>query len=163
MRKTKRDRLIVDNMDKVCNMASGFRMPDLKDDMLSAGMEALVVSATRYKPGLAAFWTYAYKRVRGAMLDVIRQDRAAMMAVRIDDGLTVVDHPEGCNDHWQWFRRETIECGLNDLERFVVFHHAIENDSLKSISRGLDMDLEEVVRHYRTGGAKITIARGGMW
>lgn len=162
MRKSKRDRLITDNMDKVHNMASGFHRPDLRDDMVSAGMEALVVSAARYKPGLAAFWTYAYKRVRGAMLDVIRQDRAGRIAVRIDNGLTVVDHPEGVNDQWQWFQRETIECGLNDLERFIFFHHAIENDSLRSISRGLGIDLDEVIQHYRTGGVKITIGWGGI-
>lgn len=41
-------------------------------DLVVAGQAALWEASTRYDPGRAAFWTFAQRRVRGAMFDELR-------------------------------------------------------------------------------------------
>lgn len=49
------------------------RARGIQDDLLSAGYEALVESANRYRPGKVRFHVYATYRVRGAVLDCLRK------------------------------------------------------------------------------------------
>lgn len=81
-----RDALIRGHVGHVYKLARGFRFsasgPFSGEDLVSAGLEALVECARRYDPAMVqnedwpgnvdCFWGYANARVRGAMQDAIR-------------------------------------------------------------------------------------------
>lgn len=73
-----RDALIATNVPYVTRLASQLAV-ELKvhvplDDLASAGREGLVDAARRYDPARGAqFTTYAHYRIRGAMLDHVRE------------------------------------------------------------------------------------------
>lgn len=69
--------LIMDNMGLVKSLATRldvtFQPAVSFDDLISAGTVGLVEAAHRYKSGMdAKFSTFAYQRIRGAMLDLLR-------------------------------------------------------------------------------------------
>jgi len=78
-------KLIEEHVAHVHRLARGFRFEQSStfshDDLVSAGLEALVECAVRYEPergsvipfdGTDPFWTWAARRVAGAMQDAIR-------------------------------------------------------------------------------------------
>ncbi len=72
--------------------------PITEDDLRSVGYEALVQCGLRYDPGLAAsFRTFAFHRVRGAMIDAAR--RAAPGARRRSRALRAVQASQALLEH----------------------------------------------------------------
>ena len=78
----RRDRLISDHLSLIPPIAQRLKqgLPDqfLLEDLLSAGVVGLIEATTRYvrlRPGKkpAKFSTFAYRRIRGAMLDSVRR------------------------------------------------------------------------------------------
>jgi RNA polymerase sigma factor for flagellar operon FliA len=99
-------------------------------DLIQEGALALVCALNRYQPGQGAtFWTYCYPRVRGAILDYIRNQQLASRSYQnakknIGEIIELLGHRNhreptaadirnelGCSDaHWQRITR-----GINAL------------------------------------------------
>lgn len=72
-----RDQLIMENIDYVGRILStmNFRLedPDAKENLHSAGMLGLVEAATQFDPSRCVpFRTFAYRRIKGAIVDELR-------------------------------------------------------------------------------------------
>jgi RNA polymerase sigma factor (sigma-70 family) len=79
------DHLVVENLGllKVATQRLGISSTDARrDDLLSAGQEALIFAARRFDVEKASFRTYASCRVFGSMLNVLAvdSDRASVLA-----------------------------------------------------------------------------------
>ncbi|HEX7508664.1 MAG TPA: sigma-70 family RNA polymerase sigma factor [Polyangia bacterium] len=68
-----RNQLIVRHLDSVHAAANTFKVqPWIRDELISAGYEALVLASTRFDPSSnATFSTFAYRPVLGAMYDLL--------------------------------------------------------------------------------------------
>ena len=68
-----RNQLIVCHLDSVHAAANTFKVqPWIRDELISAGYEALVLASTRFDPSSnATFSTFAYRPVLGAMYDLL--------------------------------------------------------------------------------------------
>jgi RNA polymerase sigma factor (sigma-70 family) len=68
-----RNQLIVRHLDSVHAAANTFKVqPWIRDDLISAGYEALVLASTRFDPfSSATFSTFAYRPILGAMYDLL--------------------------------------------------------------------------------------------
>ena len=94
------------------------------DDMIQAGMIGLMDAARRYETGhAAAFETFAMQRVRGAMLDELRQADWAPRGVRrnrrtIESGIRALEQRLGRAPREAEIARE-LEMTLPQYQRFV--------------------------------------------
>ncbi|MEO1526924.1 MAG: sigma-70 family RNA polymerase sigma factor [Planctomycetota bacterium] len=81
-----RDQLILDNVDFVARILStmtfAIRDEEAKENLHSAGLVGLVEAANSYDPDHGvAFRTYAYPRIRGAIVDELRKQSPVSQAV----------------------------------------------------------------------------------
>ena len=68
------DRLAVEHLAIVQAAAKWLGVPStdtVRDDLVSAGQEALIMASRRFEPAKASFSTYAGRRVVGSMLNVL--------------------------------------------------------------------------------------------
>jgi RNA polymerase sporulation-specific sigma factor len=71
------DELVNDNLGLVHSILRKFNLPDSQyQELYSEGVLGLVEAAKRYKPGKAKFSTYAYFRVKGAILNFIQNNKS---------------------------------------------------------------------------------------
>jgi RNA polymerase sigma factor for flagellar operon FliA len=93
-----KEELVLDNEEYVRRLvgqiAKRYRIPsDKVDEYVSAGYLGLVEAAERYSPGQGEFKSYAYLRIRGSVIDAIRQNcdlrrdmyKAAKVAAAINE------------------------------------------------------------------------------
>ncbi len=95
--------LIVDNHKFVHNivlaMAKRYKMPsDTIDDYISAGYLGLVEAADRYQSDFGEFTTFAFLRVRGAIIDAIRKNadlgRDAYQAAKVAAAINEIEESD---------------------------------------------------------------------
>jgi len=82
-----RNQLIVRHLDSVHAAANTFKVqPWIRDELISAGYEALVLASTRFDPSSnATFSTFAYRPVLGAMYDLLDNYKLWSTRHRYDD------------------------------------------------------------------------------
>lgn len=79
--------LVADNLPLVTHIVSRvcatFESPVPRDDLISAGSLGLVQAAHRYRPAVGTtFATFAYRRIKGAVVDCLRQHDALGKSAR---------------------------------------------------------------------------------
>jgi RNA polymerase sigma factor FliA len=97
---TRRERFVVRHLSLVRRVARTLRrrVPDLElEDLVSAGTIGLIEAVDRYEAGRGvAFSTFAYLRIRGAMLDEARRERrhvSAAVGTQAIDTLPLLANP----------------------------------------------------------------------
>jgi RNA polymerase sigma factor (sigma-70 family) len=79
-RRTNREQRVASHLPLVRRIARGLRWADIveEDDLISAGTIGLIEAVDRYDSSSAVpFVSFAYRRIRGAMIDEIRRLRRA--------------------------------------------------------------------------------------
>lgn len=92
------DAIVAEHMDRVRDLARRFHRNE-RDDLVQEGLLALLRAAERWEPERGILlWTYASRRVLGAMTDAIRRKGArALVTVQCVpeiDGVTMADEPQ---------------------------------------------------------------------
>lgn len=139
------------------------------DDFFSIGMIALIEAHRKFDATKGAqFWTYADKRVRGAMLDAARSahfgSRQTHAHLESLDTLST-DTDVECQDRnvkRKTLRAEATQFGdaqvallrrqiarLRERERFIIEKHDLEGYSMKEIGAGLGLT-ESRISQIRT-------------
>jgi RNA polymerase sigma factor (sigma-70 family) len=97
------ERLVIDHLDLVDiatrHVGSLCNSPAIdQDDLIGEGRVALIKAARRYEPHKGSFRSYAFGRIRGAMIDALRRDHLLSRYAR-DRGARVavvsIDRPIG--------------------------------------------------------------------
>jgi RNA polymerase sigma factor for flagellar operon FliA len=75
-----KEQLILEHLEMVEKIAYNINLGRLpycidREDLVQCGMIGLIEAACRYRPGKATFKSYAYLRIRGAMIDEVRRLR----------------------------------------------------------------------------------------
>jgi RNA polymerase sigma factor (sigma-70 family) len=117
-------RLVEDHMGIVPTLVRTHTPPApwTREDLMSAGYEALCKAAQRWSPREGCtFGTYAYRRVQGAFLDELRSIKLGsrnMKAAQTSE-MTEVHEPTWNDDHSEFEVRRFID-RLSTRERMVI-------------------------------------------
>ena len=105
--------------------ARGFQVDtETLKEMKSAGRLALCLAAQRYRPGRAKFSSYAYKCVKGAMLDVLK------------DQPDHIEYEEAIPPEMQWW--EVIDGRvLYPEELLILYERLVMGYTIREIAREL--------------------------
>jgi RNA polymerase sigma factor (sigma-70 family) len=169
-----RNQLIVRHLDSVHAAANTFKVqPWIRDELVSAGYEALVLASTRFDPSLnATFSTFAYRPVLGAMYDLL--ENYSLTATRhrplpdpdppyhqglysgypTETGISPQRGPEHLPSHIQDFERSTLTSQvLAAIERLppsagdVLKAHFLHKETLSSAGARLGISKTRLSVH----------------
>jgi RNA polymerase sigma factor (sigma-70 family) len=107
----RRDELVTEHLGMVKSIARSLLPPEhLLDDLVGVGNIALIAAATRYRPSAhrdTPFSAYARQRVRGAMLDLLRDHQNGIGAADVETGEIAAEakEPEVSIDRGRMWKR----------------------------------------------------------
>jgi len=136
------DRLAVENLGllQVATQRLGISSTDARrDDLLSAGQEALIFAARRFETEKASFRTYASCRVFGSMLNVLAVDsvRASVLATlaESDADVGLVQNDNGSDIERMTLASQVLAAieKLPAFSRDLIKSHYLEDGTLADV------------------------------
>lgn len=122
---TEAETLVMDHQDLV-EIATNFvgdpwQSPTIdRDDLIGEGQVALIKAAHRYDPDKGSFRSYAFTRIKGAMIDALRRDFLLPRSARErGESVTVVSIDKPIGDG-ELTLSDTIEDARYDVEEIVA-------------------------------------------
>lgn len=139
-RTSERNQLVVAHLRNVKTAARRLKVSaSLRDDLVSAGNEALVRAGDRFDPSAkVAFTTFAFRAVLGSMLDALRsQSKWSARHVAIDSDEVAV--PASAERQLLAAQVLAALASLPGLPQTLIRAHYLEEETLSAIATRLGM------------------------
>jgi RNA polymerase sigma factor (sigma-70 family) len=127
------------------------------DDILQTARLAALQARVRYRRSEGVMeWTYLERRVRGALIDILRSDRwvpiRSPLMVEFDERDAPSYPPDPMRTHWL---QHLIDTHCSHREASAIRNHYLYGIEQKEIARWWDRHPTDVFYHIKRGLAKL--------
>lgn len=131
---------------------------DLVQDLMQEGRLALVEYSTTWDPSISTLWTYANRRVFGAMLDAFARERPhgvdrSAFPIDEDGEIDIPDSP-GLSADDSADLANALDA-LTEIERDLIRLYVVEDLTFEQIETKLGVDDATIKRRYRDACQKV--------